>query len=364
MNDGRNEMMWRITILCGALLPAVLGGGTTAWGQSSDRVIGIGASLAGTVVATSPNDVDVEDRNGDVKKMSIDKIREVQFGGEPTALRSARGLLLRGRGADALEELAKVEKSDIDGAEPLVVAEMQYVKSAGAARAALDSGEKVPEATALVEGFLSKNPTSHHTYEMQELRGDLLAQAGKVKEATDAYAAFAKGPPAFKVRAATAKARLYTSQKKYDEAIKEYDNALKIDADDEASETQKQAAMLGKARNLGLAGKHDDALGLVQKTIKQANPEAKELLAGAYSALGAIYRSMGGKDQDALISYLTVDLVYNTVPELHAEALYNLAQLWENGKQPERALKVRESLSRTYPASQWTKKLEAAAKSS
>lgn len=364
MNDGRNEMVRRFTILCGAVLAAVLGGGEMAWAQSGDRVIGIGGSVAGTVVATTPNDVEVEDRNGDKKKISIDKIREVQFGGEPQSLRAARGLLLRGRGADAIEEIAKVEKADMDDAEPLVVAEMQYVKAAGAARAALDSGDKIPEAAALVEGFLAKNATSHHTYEMQELRGDLLSRSGKLKDAADAYAVVAKGPPAFKVRAATAKARLFSSQKKYDEAIKEYDNALEIDADDEASTAQKQAAMLEKARNLALAGKHDDALGLVQKTIKQANPEAKELLAGAYAALGAIYRSMGGKDQDALISYLTVDLVYNTVPELHAEALYNLAQLWENGKRPERARQVRENLNQAYPASQWTKKLEAAAKAS
>lgn len=359
---------WRNTFRTAVFMVACmacLAAGRMAAAQSSDRVIGSsGGSLSGKVVATSPNEVEIEDRNGDVKKISIDKIKEVQFGGEPSSLRSARGFLSRGRGADALEELAKVDKAELDGAEPMVLAEMQFVKAAGAARVAIDSGDKVDEANALVSGFLSKNPKSHHTYEMQELLGDLLARAEKLNDAVAAYSTLAKGPASFRVRAATAKARLFSGQKKYEEAIKEYDNALKIEADDDASVAQKQAAALGKARSLSQTGKQADALALVQKIISQANPEAKELLAQAYATQGAIYRSMGGKDQDALISYLTVDLVYNTVPDSHAEALYNLAELWENGKNPERARQARENLTASYPASPWKKKLEAAAKAS
>lgn len=364
MNDGRNEMTRRIMIVAGAMLLAASALVGTARAQTSDRVIGSGLNAAGTVVATTPADVDVEDRDGDVKKYSIDKIREVQFAGEPPELRSARGMLLRGRAADAIQELGKVEKADIENAQPLVVAELQFVKAAAGARVAIDSNERTPEAITAVEAFLAKHPTSFHTYDMQELRGDLLTRAGKFKEAEAAYASIAKGPPSFQVRAAMAKARLFSSQKKYAEAIKEYDNALKISAEDGAGAAQKQAALLDKARLLALAGKPEDALSLVQKTIKQADPEAKELLARAYAALGAIYQSMGGKDQDALISYLTVDLVYNTVPEFHAEALYNLAQLWEKGKRPERARQARENLGQVYPSSQWTKKLEADSKSS
>jgi tetratricopeptide (TPR) repeat protein len=260
--------------------------------------------------------------------------------------------------------VAKVEKNELEGVEPMVLAEMQYVKAAGAARVALETGAKVDEANALVAGFLAKNPQSHHTYEMQELLGDLLGQAGKSGPAGEAYAQLAKGPPAFRIRAATANARLAFDQGKYDDAIRAYDNALQIAADDEASLAQKQAASLGKARSLAQAGKHADALELVQKIIKDADPEAKEMLARAYATLGAVYRSIGDKDQDAVISYLMVDLVYNTVPECHAEALYNLAELWEKGKNPERARQARDSLSASYPASPWKRKLDAPAKAS
>jgi len=48
----------------------------------------------------------------------------------------------------------------------------------------------------------------------------------------------------------------------------------------------------------------------------------------------------------------------------HPEALYNLVELWEATKQPERARDARKTLSTTYPDSPWTKKLAAAAKPS
>jgi len=333
-----------------------------ALGQASDRVIAVGVTITGKVVGSSANGIEIEDRNGDVKKVPIDKVREVQFGGEPKSLRDARSFVARGRGADALEELAKVDKAELDGAEPAVLAEMQFVKAAGEARAALDSGDKIDEAAAIVSGFLAKNPKSHHTYDLQQLLGDLLARSGKFGDAASAYAVLAKGPAAFQVRAATAKAGLFFAQEKYDDAIKEYDAALKITADDDESVAQKQAALLGKARSLSRLGKHADGVALIETIIKQANPEAKDLLAKAYTTLGSIYRAMGGKDQDALIAYLTVDLVYNSVAESHAEALYNLAELWENGKNPERAIRSRENLTTAYPASPWKKKLEAGGK--
>ncbi|MFM9197316.1 MAG: hypothetical protein ACKOWG_16575, partial [Planctomycetia bacterium] len=85
-----------------------------------------------------------------------------------------------------------------------------------------------------------------------------------------------------------------------------------------------------------------------------------DFLSRDYTVLGGMYRAMGGKDQDALISYLTVDLVYNGLPESHAEALFNLGELWEKGNNPERAGEARQSLKTLYATSPWAAKLEAA----
>ena len=344
---------------------AVLAVAGSAWcgvasAQAPDRVLTTEGSLTGKVVATSADSVDLEERSGESRKIPIDQVRDVQFGGEPQSLRAARSLLARGRAADAVEEVAKIA-AELDGAEPLLLDEVDFVKAAAAGRAALAAGADPKDAGRLVGEFLAKHPKSHHFYDLQQLLGDLLARAGKPEAALTAYSTLAKGPAALKVRAAAAKAGMLYDQQKFAEAMSEYDAALQIEASDDASAEQKRSAQLGKARCLAQTGKNPEAVVLVQGLIKQADPEEKDLLGRAYNVLGAAYRAAGDKDQDALISYLTVDLVYNGSPESHAEALANLADLWDKVKQTERARETRKVLQESYPTSPWTKKQAAAA---
>lgn len=325
--------------------------------QSADRVVSTEGTFAGKVVATSAEGVDLEDqRSGEARTIPIDQVREVQFGGEPQSLRAARSLLYRGRAADAVEEVAKIEAAELDGAEQILLDEVDFVKAAAAGRAVLMAGADPKEAGRLVNDFLAKHPKSHHFYEMQQLLGDLLARAGKPDAALAAYSTLAKGPAALKVRSAAAKAGMLFDQQKFAEALNEYDAALAIEAGDGASAEQKRGAQLGKARCMSKLGKNAEAVTLVRGIINQADPEEKALLGRAYNALGEAYRAAGDKDQDALISYLTVDLVYNGSPDSHAEALAQLAELWEKAKNPERAREARKSLQESYPTSPWAKK--------
>jgi outer membrane protein assembly factor BamD (BamD/ComL family) len=55
-----------------------------------------------------------------------------------------------------------------------------------------------------------------------------------------------------------------------------------------------------------------------------------------------------------------VDIVHSSVPDDHAEALYNLVELWEKTNNPERARDARQELETTYPDSPWSKKLKPA----
>ena len=254
---------WLFIVVAGAaaLAPAVV------HAQAADRVLTTEGTVSGKVVSVSASDVDVEDRNGETKKISIDKVREVQFGGEPQSLRSARSMLSRGRAAEAIEELGKIQPDELDGAEQLLLDEMEFAKAAAAGRAAIASGGDPKAPGKLVVDFLAKHPKSHHFYEMKELLGDLLARAGDSSGALAAYSEVAKGPAALKVRAASAKARMLFDQQKFEDAMKEYDSAIKIDASDDASAAQKRAAELGKARCLSQLGKNDDAVTLVQGII-------------------------------------------------------------------------------------------------
>lgn len=344
---------------------ALLACATVGWGshlqaQAPDRVVSTEGTVTGKVVAVSTDGVEVEERGGETRKIPIDQIRDVQFGGEPQSLRAARSMLARGRAADAVEEVAKVGAGELDGAEPLVLEELEFVKAAATGRAALAAGADPKDAGRLVGEFQAKHPQSHHFYDMQQLLGDLLVRAGKPDVAIAAYATLAKGPAALKVRSAAAKAGMFFEQQKFAEAMAEYDAALAIDAGDDASAEQKRGAELGKARCLAQLGKNADAVALVQGIIKRADPEEKDLLARAYNVLGAAYRAAGDKDQDAVIAFLTVDLVYNGSPDSHAEALAHLSELWDKGKNPERAREARKSLQDSYPTSPWAKKIAAA----
>ena len=342
------------------LLVGVLLAGGEAAAQTADRVVTTAGTLSGRVTATDANEVQFEDRTGETKKIPVDQIREVQFGDEPAELKSARSMLLRGRAADALEELAKIGANDLDGAEQILLDEVEYVRAAATARVALAAGGDPREPGKLVADFVAKHPESHHAYDMQEILGDLLARAGRIDNALAAFGQLAKGPPAFKVRAASAKAAMLLDQGKYAEALGEYDAAVQIRTTDEASAAQKRAAELGRARCLAQLGKPYEAITLVQSVIQQADPEDGEVLGRAYNALGQAYRAVAGKEQDALIAFLTVDLVYNKGPENHAEALYHLVELWEKGANPERSREARSTLETSYPGSRWAKKLTAA----
>lgn len=355
--DGRGPAAWWgwAALFLVAPLPRL------ANGQTADRVLVAGAAaVSGTVVSVSRDGVEIENSEGQTQPIGIGAIREVQFGAEPQSLRSARAMLLRGRGADARDEVDKIEAEELNGAEPLVLAEVDYVRAAAAGRSALDAGGDVGGAIKAVAGYLGKHAKSHHFFEMQELAGDLAARAGKPAEALAAYQQLDAGPPAVKVRAAAARAGLLLGQGKVDEALKEYEAAVALAGNDKATQPQRLGAELGRAKCLALGGKHDAAVAAVEQIIAAADPEEKELLSRAYGVLGAAYRGMGGRDQDALIQYLTIDLIYNSLPETHAEALFNLGELWDKGGRQDRAREARQNLKEVYPASPWAAKLGAA----
>ena len=121
----------------------------------------------------------------------------------------------------------------------------------------------------------------------------------------------------------------------------------------EAAESQKLAAQLGKATCLAATGEPDAGIKLVQEVIDKAEPEDADLNARAYVTLGNCYRQKEGATKDALLAFLHVDLLYNRDREAHAEALWNLARLWNELGKPERALQATQLLKDHYGGTSW-----------
>ena len=355
-SEGRPTRTLVSRVLAGLAL-AVL----PATGRSADTVVLTdGSRVRGSIVSLAPDLVELEAQSG-IEKFGVAEIEEVMLDGEPESLASARTLLLRRDPQGAIDELAKLEPADIQDVEPRIREELEFLKAATAAGAATaaDAAADAAAAAQALTTFLTRNARSHHFFEGQEILGDLYARTGDYARAAAAYGALDRGPSALRIRAASSKARLLLEQGKPADAIKEFEAATKIPTEpgDSASAAQIGEARLGMARCLARTGKAADGVTVARTAIQEADPGDRDLLAAAFASLGECQRAAGGKEEDALISFLTVDLVYNTVPERHAEALYNLVELWEATKQPERAREARQALATTYPDSPWAKKL-------
>jgi len=331
---------------------AVLSGGGKT--QAADIVRTIdGDRLTVTVTASSRDGLTVEDRDGAQRSLSVAEIIDVQFDGEPQELRTARNLLTRGRSGDALEELSKIDAAA--GLTDLMKADRDFLAAASQAKTALldaSNQEQLRNAGRELLAFATTHPQSFHYYATRELVGDLLAASGDTEKAGEFYEQLAAGPPAMKIRAATGRGRMLLAVGDFAGAVAAFEQAEAIDATDAASLEQKRLAGLGKARGLGGLGKGDEAIAAVNLLLDGADPEDAELLGPAYNTLGDAHRA-AGRLQDAVLSYLTVDLVYNTNPSAHAEALAKLAEVWDEIGQPERSREARNTLQSTYPETSW-----------
>jgi tetratricopeptide (TPR) repeat protein len=111
---------------------------------------------------------------------------------------------------------------------------------------------------------------------------------------------------------------------------------------------------VGKARCQIANKQYEEAIKTVDSVITKSDPEQVELNARAYNALGTALKD-SGRIKEALLAFLHVDVLYFTVPETHAEALANLADLWQKVHKPERADRARRILEERYKNSPWAK---------
>ena len=63
-----------------------------------------------------------------------------------------------------------------------------------------------------------------------------------------------------------------------------------------------------------------------------------------------------GRNKEALMAFLHVDVLYYSDADAHAEALANLAELWNTLQQTERAVRARRTLDERYPTSPFARR--------
>ncbi len=309
--------------------------------------------IRGMVVGMSPLKVEI-DQNEVRKAVPVNEIVTIFYDGEPTQLKTARTHLLTGRYEDALASIEKLDLSKVE--RDVVKQDIEFYKALCAAKIALGGGGSINDAGKQMIAFTIANKGNYHYLEACEVVGDLLVSVGKYSSAEGYYAKLAKTPwPDFKMRAGIATGRARLSQNKIPEAKRAFEAVLAIDAgSSKLTKTQHLAATLGVASCLTAEGKQDQAIKMVEGILAKADPEDVELHARAYNTLGNAWEK-AGRDKEALMAFLHVDVLYFAVPEAHAEALANLAELWTKMHKTRRAAQARNILDERYKNSRWAK---------
>jgi tetratricopeptide (TPR) repeat protein len=288
------------------------------------------------------------------REIPVNEIEVVQFDSEPNQLSQARIAVRAGRYDDAIAMIDKIDPQALK--RPEIAKDAEFYAALAAARAALAGSGSIAEAGKRMFAFERANRDSFHYFEACETLGNLLAAVGKHAEAQSYFTKLAEAPwPDYKMRALVLAGDALLRQQKYPEALARFEEVLKTDAPGELAAAQKRAATLGRAAAMGGAGKTDEAVKLVEDVIAKTDSTDEEVHARANVVLGNCYKA-AGKKKEARLAFLHVHLLFPRNPELHAEALANLAALSADLGQPERAAEARNLLKEKYPHSVWASK--------
>jgi tetratricopeptide (TPR) repeat protein len=322
----------------------------------SDRVRLVRGSEAGEVSDMTRLEVTVNKGLPGTRAIAVNQIKSIQFDGEPAELSQARVNAGNGAYSKALQLLEKIDTGQVQ--RDFIKQDIEFYQALCAGRLALGGEGQIIDAGRRLNSFVRNHPNNFHFLEASELMGDLLMATGRYGLAEMQYAELAKAPwPEYKMRADVSLGRSLQARGKHAEAIAKFDAALASGGEGPDAEHQKLSATLGKAVSLAETGKVDEAVGIIQKVIQDADPQQKELHARAYNALGTCYEK-AKQNKDALYAFLHVDVLYSNVPEAHAEALAHLVNLWKAVGQDERSREAREILQQRYANSKWAKQVE------
>jgi tetratricopeptide (TPR) repeat protein len=316
--------------------------------RSVDRVRLVRGSESGEITSMTPLEITLKKGSSGTRAIPVNEIKSVLFEGEPSELSQARVSITNGNYEKALQSLAEIDLQAVKRDE--VQQEIEFYKAFCAGKLALAGRGEIDEAGRQLSNFVRSYPKNFHYLGAAELMGDLLLASGRFDQAQRQYAELAKTPwPDYKMRSRVATGRTLQAQGKHAEAIAQFDAALATPDEGGDAPNQKLAATLAKAVSQAATGGIDQAVASIEQVIQETDPQQKELHARAYNALGSCYEK-AGRTKDALLAFLHVDVLYNTVPEAHAEALAHMVPLWRAIGQEERAREANELLQNRYAA--------------
>lgn len=314
---------------------------------------------SGEITNITKTEITVTPKAGAPVKVPANDIVSITWTGDPAGLGIARSDETGGRLQKALDGYAKAVEA-AKAASPGLKADLEYAIARTTAKMALADPSKLDDAIKKMEAFRSAHGDSHNFYDAMSHLGQLQTAKKDFVKAKIAFDQLGKAPwKDYQMASKIAGGRLAILENKGDEALAAFEAVIAMKADNALEETQRQEAMLGKAKILIGQMKHDEAIKLLDEVIAKSAPEDYRVQAEAYVRQGDCLQAQG-KTKEAVLAYLHVDVLFPGEKALHAESLFHLARLWAKVGQPGRAAESKEKLETDYPNSEWTKQLKAA----
>lgn len=325
-----------------------------------DRVQRNSASTAaqGEILEVSKKGVTIKPPGRDPEEIPANDILNIRWNDEPPRLNLFRSNEADGRLQMALDGY-RVILEDVPADRRNLKADVEFLIARTLAKMGLEDPTKRDEAIEQLEAFRKAHADFYRYYESLDYLGRLYLVGDRVAEANAVYQLLGEAPwPEYETVGLLAKAELHLSKGEVREALEAFNSVVEARGDTPASEARRYQAILGKARCLQRLGRFDEAAEVVQEMIEEVPAENTRLQAQAYLRLGDA-RQAEGKQKEALLAYLHVDVLFQKEEPLHAESLYQLARLWASVGHADRAADASARLKQEYPDTEWAQKVSA-----
>lgn len=347
-----HRLVWRLVAAMFLLAPAsICLAIDTIYLHSTDRPVG------GTISAVTKTDVSIDVPGSGAQTIPANDIREIEWEGEPALVKRARSEENGGQYASAI--VSYQQALDENPANANVRLDLQFYLARTTARMALADPAQIESAKSLLSDFVNTQRNHYRFYEAQMWLGDVSLASDDLSTADESFNSLVNSPWLdFQMAGKIGMARVLLSRNDLAGARQAFDEVVNTPTTDDASKERRLEAMVGQAHVLQLEQSHDQAISILDQVIDESGVDDTTIQAEAYLRQGTCLQAIGGDPKAAIMAYLHVDVIpaLSKESDFHAEALYQLSQLWTLVGDAARAADAADRLKTLYPNSEWAAK--------
>ena len=317
-----------------------------------------GKRVNGSISAMSKTELTLKKNVGEPDVVSANDIAAIEWDGGGPELKLGYSDENGGKFESATQRFLKA-KTDAKSPSDFLKGEFEYMLARVAAKQALADPDKREQAIQKLIAAQKAYPEHVRYYESVVLLSQIQLAAKDLTSVRKTLEALSQSPwNDLKLAARIAEARALVAEGKIDDAIAAFDAVANSVGDSASEAPRKYEAMLGHARGLIMQSKFEDALKILETVTEKGPADDSTVQAEAYVLQGQAYQGIG-RTKEAALAYLHVDILFPRESAFHAEALYQMSNLWKLVQHPDRSAEAAGKLVQIYPNSEWRKKLSA-----